>query len=72
MPHIGEYVTREYLDHEIGEVYGITENPDGYGETYKMYGILWARGLRTAVHESHLVQTDMGWVVRAGGCQWAG
>ena len=64
MLQIGMLVTREDTG-TMGQVYGITENPDGYTGSYTMYRILWVNGLSTAVHESRIVETDMGWVVRA-------
>jgi len=58
MLHIGKYVTRD--GGLIGQVYGESTEPDGFGGSYRMVGVYWSNGLKTAVHENNLVETDMG------------
>ncbi|NCC41705.1 MAG: hypothetical protein EOM21_20275 [Gammaproteobacteria bacterium] len=64
MLNVNDFVFREDSG-LMGRVYGISDNPEGYGGSYRMFGVLWANGLRTAVHEENLVETDFGWIVKA-------
>ena len=64
MPEVDTFVFREDSG-LMGRVYAMSEEPDWFGRTYKVFEVLWSNGLRTTVHENNLVETELGWVVRA-------